>query len=338
MGLRIMGVYDVDPVYTDRFADFVNQRERIPFTVMAFTSLERLKAYSKDHPLEILLIHSGVPREELEEIRAEQVITLTEGEAVGVEGGYPGIYKYQSTDSIVREVMACYCERPESGAPPSCGPRASIVGVYSPVGRCLKTSFALTMGQLLSRDGSALYINFEDFSGLGLLTGASCQEDLSDVLYYFREGHFHWARLKSVVQSWGELDYIPPARYPEDLCQADGEELGRLVRQIAAESGYQALVLDLGQLGGRSVDLLEVCDAVYMPVKEDTISAAKLGEFDQYLEGSGRESLRERIHRVRLPYHNSFGRKETYLEQLLWGELGDYVRQLLKGTRMPWEK
>ena len=37
---RVMAVYDVDPFYADRFADTVNQREKLPFTVMAFTTLE----------------------------------------------------------------------------------------------------------------------------------------------------------------------------------------------------------------------------------------------------------------------------------------------------------
>ena len=47
-----------------------------------------------------------------------------------------------------------------------------------------------------------------------------------------------------------------------------------------------------------------------------------------------RADIQEKIRRVKLPYHNDFGRRETYLEQLLWGQLGDYVRQLLKGV--PW--
>ena len=46
---RVMAVYDVDPFYADRFADTVNQREKLPFTVMAFTTLERLKTYAKEH-------------------------------------------------------------------------------------------------------------------------------------------------------------------------------------------------------------------------------------------------------------------------------------------------
>ena len=40
---RIMGVYDVDPFYADRFAEFANQKEQIPFTAIAFTNISKLQ-------------------------------------------------------------------------------------------------------------------------------------------------------------------------------------------------------------------------------------------------------------------------------------------------------
>ena len=40
---------------------------------------------------------------------------------------------------------------------------AKVLGVYSPVGRCLKTSFALTMGKLLAQEERVLYPNLEEF-------------------------------------------------------------------------------------------------------------------------------------------------------------------------------
>ena len=83
------------------------------------------------------------------------------------------------------------------------------------------------------------------------------------------------------------------------------------------------------------VPVLEKCDIIYMPVKEDGVSSAKLEEFEQYLDVTRHEDLKQRILRVKLPYHSSFGRRDTYMEQLLWGELGDYVRKLLKGV--PWK-
>ena len=106
------------------------------------------------------------------------------------------------------------------------------------------------------------------------------------------------------------------------------------MEKLALEMGYEYLVVDVGRPGGSLLPILGACDIVYMPVKEDGISAARLEELDEYLEMVERPDIQEKIRRVKLPYHNDFGRRETYLEQLLWGELGDYVRQLLKGV--PW--
>ena len=43
---HILAVYDVDPVYAARFAEVVNQKEKIPFEVVAFSSIERLRAFA----------------------------------------------------------------------------------------------------------------------------------------------------------------------------------------------------------------------------------------------------------------------------------------------------
>ena len=44
--VKIMAVYDEDALYARRLAEYVNRRETIPFTAMAFSNLERLKAFS----------------------------------------------------------------------------------------------------------------------------------------------------------------------------------------------------------------------------------------------------------------------------------------------------
>lgn len=331
---RVMAVYDVDPFYADRFADFVNQKEKVPFTVMAFTTLERLKNYAAEHEIELLLINSAVPKEEIERLGAVRVVTLADGETIPIEGQYPSVYKYQATDSIMREVMACYCAGPVAPALTVVGTEGDIIGIYSPVNRCLKTSFALTAGQLLSRESRVLYVNLEDCSGLSKLLRETHKTDLSDLLYFYGQGNYSWMRLSSVIYTWGDLDYIPPVRYPEDLCQVTAEEMADLLTRISRESAYDTVVVDLGQFGKKAAPVLEVCSTVYMPVKDDCMSVAKVEEFEEYLVRSGHEALRERIQKVKLPYHSSFGRKENYLEQLLWGELGDYTRQLLKGRQL----
>lgn len=327
---RIMAVYDVEPSYADRFADFANQKEKVPFTVVAFTTVENLKEYGKEHRIEILLISGAVPDEVVRGIEAEQIIRLADGEVIPVPDAYPSVYKYQSTDSIIREVMAYYCESPANHAFVMLGTKAKILGVYSPIGRCLKTSFAWTLGQQMGRDGKVLFLCLQEYSGFSRIIGGNCQSDLSDVLYFYRQGSCSLARLSSMIYTSGNLDYIPPVRCPEDLGQISGEEMTDLMKRIAAESNYETIIVDMGHMGKSAVNMMEICEIVYMPIKDDCISVAKLEEFDEYLELSGKTGLRDKIRRIKLPYHNSFGRRDTYMEQLLWGELGDYVRQLIK--------
>ena len=76
---KVMAVYDTDPFYAERFADFINRREKIPMAVMAFTSMERLKKYGETHDIEILLVSSQADKKAVEDIKAAQVVVLSDG-------------------------------------------------------------------------------------------------------------------------------------------------------------------------------------------------------------------------------------------------------------------
>ena len=81
MKKKIMAVYDVDPRFAERFAEAVDQKERVPFTVIAFSSIERLKRFSEEEPIEILLIDAKL-KAEAEGIKAGQVVLLSDGEVI----------------------------------------------------------------------------------------------------------------------------------------------------------------------------------------------------------------------------------------------------------------
>ena len=116
-----------------------------------------------ENPVEILLADIDAV-DLVRDLPARQIFTLTDGEFVEVEE-FPNIYKYQSADGILREVMACYQIEDNREFTPV-GKPSSLIGVYSPVNRCLKTSFCLSMGQILSKERKVLYLNLEDCSSL----------------------------------------------------------------------------------------------------------------------------------------------------------------------------
>jgi hypothetical protein len=90
---------------------------------------------------------------------------------------------------------------------------AQILGVYSPVNRCGKTAFALTLAQVLSRTESVLFISLEEFAGFEALLGEDVKQDFSDVLYLCRQGSFNWMKLRAMVCSVGQVDMIPPTAF-----------------------------------------------------------------------------------------------------------------------------
>lgn len=327
---RIMAVYDVDPLYADRFAEFTNEREKTPFTAVAFTSVEKLRQFAALHEVELLLVGENVPQEELEDIPAGQVVRLNED---GSRQGLPdtSVYKYQSTDAVLREVMACYQAGAQARPGLLEGTAGRLIGVYSPVNRCGKTGFALTLGQYLARREKTLYLNFETCSGLSRLMGASYKSTLSDLLYYRRLGEYSRVKLETVLYSWGELDYVPPAAYAEDMADVNGEELAGLTEEIAEDGRYRSIVLDVGSLGRHAEPLLELCETVYTPVREDCVSAAKLEEWRQYLLRSGRGKLLDKVQTLRLPAPRGIMQPETWLERLVWGPMGEFVHRLLSG-------
>ena len=52
--IKVMVVYDEDPLYAGRLAEYVNQKETFPFQAMAFSDLEKLKANGRKHEIDIL--------------------------------------------------------------------------------------------------------------------------------------------------------------------------------------------------------------------------------------------------------------------------------------------
>lgn len=328
---KIMAVWDTSPLYAERLADFANEGGKLPFRAVAFSSADRLKEYAAKHSVEILLAGWNAPAEELKEIRARQIIYLGEEKRANPEK-LPSVYKYQNSERIMREVMACYAGD-ETGKTISIAGRGKVIGVFSPVGRCGKTSLALTLAQVWRETERTLFVTLEDCSGFREMTGETYGECLSDLLYRYRHGGSCWEKIGAFVYTWGNVDYIPPFRYPEDMEGISGMELAGFLEDMASEAGYGILVVDMGQTGCQAAEVLEACDVIYMPVMEDRISQAKIREFEAGLSDSGRDGVLERLEKLKLPAGTRMSAGADYPDQLLWGEMGDYVRRLVGGGR-----
>ena len=336
---KIMVVYDEDAFYAERLSDYVNRKEKGVFKAQAFTSKERLEEFAKVNKIDVFLTGSKECTEDIAALQSVQKIHLTEDRRISGVGEGAEIYKYQSGDDIIREVMEAYCELPGSQEvlPGLLPKNKRIIGVYSPVGRCGKTSLALSIGQILAKEEKVLFITLDTFTGFSHLLDEQWKRDMSDLLYYYKQGRFHGLRLNTIIYYLGDMAWLPPLRYPDDYSQVTAEEMAGFLVQIIHESAYETIVLDIGNYDRQVLPILDICQVVYMPVKEDLISQAKLKEFESYMEKFGSSSIRDKFHKIHVPLMTGMKRMEHFPQELLWGDMGDFVRGLLKGQRSLWE-
>ncbi|MCI9546232.1 MAG: hypothetical protein HFH60_06050 [Lachnospiraceae bacterium] len=328
----VLAICDVERSYAYNFMEYMNQKRSVPFEIQAFTNVDSLLKFGSKEDIGILLISDTAMCSQVKELSVENIVILSEGVHDPQLDQYPSVYKYQSSAQVIREVMACYGEEAlVANVQAMPNKHVDIIGVYSPLGRALKTSFALTLGQILARKKAALYINMEEFSGFEALFQRTFEHTLSDLLYYIRQENSHVAcQLPAMVETVNNLDFLPPVATPQDIWGTSLEQWEKLLDELTMNSAYEVVVIDVGQGVEQWYQLLERCEKVYMPVLTDLISQGKIEQFERLLRMWKKQRLLDKIQKVRLPFHGSFGDGMDYVEQLPWSQLGDYVRSVLR--------
>ncbi len=327
---KIMAVCDTEEGYAFRMAEYLMEKVRLPYTVHLFTAVEELERFAGREEIAVLLIAESAWRllkEEYVRTQAAQLFILQESENK-MQTDLCCISKYQSPDKVVQAILEGLAEEDGfTGCVEATDTAAKMIGIYSPIKRCLQTSFALTLGQLLARGHRTLYLNFEMYSGLGEILRREYQTDMMDVVYYFQSAREKLAlRLPSIIQSAGGLDYIPPMQYALGIREVPGEQWLALCGDLAAIGEYEYLILDLDDGMEGLFELLKSCYKIYTITRDDPFAAAKLRQYEQMLLANEFNEIADKTVKCRFPI---FKELPASLDMMTHGELARYVRAII---------
>lgn len=327
MKRKILAVCDSEAEYASRMQEFLCTREELSFEIHSFTDIEKLEESSRKEKIEILLISESDYSGRIKELPIENIFMLNESGSVENEE-VEQINKYQSSEKILGQILEFYSNRKDLPRRIKKELNVSFIGVYSPIGRCLQTSFSLAMGQILAKEKRVLYLNFESFSGLGQIMQHDMDMDLADLLYYYRNTREKFRyRLESALQMMNGLYFIPPATSFMDLQSITAETWLELLMAIEEEGMFEYIILDLSDCIQGLLEILRKCTLVYTILREDTRAAAKLKEYEEFLEEMKYEDILDKTKMKNMPYMRRIAPK---LEQITYGELGEYVRGVLR--------
>ena len=295
---RNLVICDQEEKYAAALARFLMKTQELALGVHVCNSVTQALSLQKDCPIDVLLIGSGYPMEERKKVKAGIVFVLAQSENVAHEMHEKLINKYQSGEAIMGAVIE---QCTQSGEPERFFLRTArkqkvrIIGIFSPVHRSKKTSYALSLGKNLAKTNNVLYLNLEVYGGIGGHFPETGQT-VADALYYSRQEKKHLrAALAGMVKHMGALDYLLPMRMSEDLKAVEIEEWTRFVEQIADQSIYEVLILDIDE-GIRGVyELLRMCTEVHVADVKEEVAQAKLFQFEEELHLMGYDDVRQKI-------------------------------------------
>lgn len=323
---RILAIFDGEENYACRLMDFISRKGDIPFEIHVFTRKDKFFLFAEKEKIECLLLSENAYQEEIEKLKIPHIIILSEN-GNNLNKALYHINKYQSSENILREVMEYYTQEAQNtGMIVRTGSRRmNIIGVYTPVGRCLQTTFSLTLGQMLARHYKTLYLNFEAYSGLGRMLNREFKNDISDLAYYFscaREKLFY--QMKSMIESVGGLDFIPPAEVYQSLGGIRGTGWLDLFKEIERVSEYEFLILDLSDCLLDLWEVLQNCDHIYTIVRDDPLAAAKIEQYEKALESMKYGDITNKTRKWDLPV---FRQLPLHFGELTYGELAGYIKR-----------
>lgn len=315
-------IFDKETEYAEKLWEFFRRQKRIPWDTVLYTDIKKLLEQEKE--ASILIVAERSMQEELAKFPAGQVVVLNESGMKKIQG-YIHVDKYQPADTLYRKILEIYAEQIKEDATfLECGERTSFIGIYSPVKRCLQTPFALTMGQLLAREASCLYLNFEHYAGDGELVAKSYNRDLSDLLYFLdaSEDKFR-LRLQILREKKGDLDYIPPIKSGQDLLSITGKDWLRFFDKLEKSGEYRYIIMDLSDSMQGLFDILRMCKKIFTLTKEDRMARGKILQYEQLLNMYQYQDVVDKTKKCSLPVFRAL---PEGIEQYTRGDLASYIR------------
>lgn len=355
-------IMDSDQTYAAALMNYLNRREEIRAEVRAFSDFESLRVYFQEHSAGVLMI-SEKDLKDMSKVsgwRVDLIVLLTsEGTEREDEKRIPGAVREESADyrpsdgqhqdrRVVRigkyqPVTRLMTLVDEAGREIGIRAReqegmAEVVGVFSPVRRCLKTSLAIALSRhLVSAGKRTLFVSFEPFFTLDCLNETETMQTeeaeganvtLEEALYLVKSREDGAEKVAQKRPDSGGPLYMIPSKNEEDreqFGQIKAGDWAHLLKSFRKCTLLDTVVIDFDELPITCPAILTVCDQVYLPCLPDFISEKKTTEFLQF--AADLEPISD------LPIRKLMIRESDRISEGTWHETSDMRREEIRRYR-----
>lgn len=292
---------DREAEYVDLLTEFLNKNGNLPWKIYSFTDPGELIQSGVEQYDLLVVAESAYDAESLPP-DAHRIVILSES-GLRRWDNVTYVDKYQPAEAVRKELLQKYIELSEGYAPTLQKQyEAKRIGFFTPIHRCLQSTFAMTLGQLLAEEHKVLYLSFEAFSGSVQMQADENTYDLADLLFFLGADREKFAlRLEVTTKRVGNLAYIPSMKVGQNLLGVTPAMWQNLLQAIEDTGAYEYILLDLSDCVQGVFDILQTCSKVLTLTAGDAAARAKLYRYEQLLEQYECRAIAEKTEKVNLP-------------------------------------
>lgn len=271
MSYRI-GILNQDKKYSYGLMEYLNNTE-YHFKAITFSGELPLRDYLRTQKLEFLLID-----EEFESLDIDVPTIYVSDQREDAKEGY--IYKYQSMNAIAKKLLS-YMKKEQVDYQ-----KLRVYGVYSPLGRCGKTTIAK---EICKHHRNSLYINMEEYP-------EEVDTSTNSEVFIYYLANYNPEVLNLIAQlkeDFGGNKNILGVNFYQDLRHVSKSNISWFLDMLKANMDFKRVVFDIGQGVLMDIDILSCFDRVIVPTLGDEISLKKLQLFKSNI--ASRESIGSKV-------------------------------------------
>lgn len=344
MSRLVMAVCDTEDGYRERFVTYLVEHKSREVAVHAFSAVESFLETVKQQQFDVVICGRGFA-ETKDYLREMGILVLvlqdtmpeklTEPSGYEIEEAVPCVstFRYQPIEAILHEVQVLAGgQQMESIGDMAVSSRMEVIGVYSPMHHEMQMPFSVVLAEVLSKKRKILYVNLTKCSGFLEVLRLTGEYDLGDIILRLRNKRLYPETFLRSVYEMEQIYYIPPFVNPENLHDFSMEDYLTFLGFLQDKTDFEVLLLDFGDATDNLAGMLAYCTTVYCPMKAGYFFECQWNQFMTYLDQETGGEVREKLHRINLPFSAKHIRGGDVCRQLLWSEFGDYVREYLTGV------
>lgn len=336
---RILAVLAKEEEYAEELSEYLNSCDDFPYRALAFSEVSAYCSYESEHRVEFLLGEEELIAEcrekENREITAEKICPLIEYSYLSEITEPNGIFKYQASEQIKRDILSLFLEKECEATPKKI--RETETGVQltcvcSPLGGSYKSTFALSLARYYSQRTKTLFVTFDPFFVLPGEEKRAADSNLTDLIYYLEQsGHRTEEFIKRLTRHYDNLDCLGGVSHWFDIYDMKPQNMSFIIEAVTTGE-YKSIVVDVGSIGAAAIELLLACDRLYVPVNDTVEQDRRIVEWKRQLAFSGHNEVINKIREITIPYDDGMKGNLSF-DALLLGRVGRFIETLEQKTK-----